>query len=51
MELSSSSMLLSTLYIGTAAFIPGSIVMFTTLPRWNGVSKLKPSARKGGITK
>jgi hypothetical protein len=28
-----------------AAFIPGSIVMFTVLHRWNWVSKLKPSAR------
>jgi hypothetical protein len=25
--------------------------MFTMLPRWNGMFRLKPSARKGGISK
>jgi hypothetical protein len=40
------------LYLGmVAAFIRGSTVMFTELPRWNGVSMFKPSPRKVGISK
>jgi hypothetical protein len=34
-----------------AVFIPGYTVMFTMLPRWNGVSKLEPLGREGGILK
>jgi hypothetical protein len=47
-----SALLLPTLYLETvAAVIPGCTVVFAMLPRWNGVSKLKPLARKGGISK
>jgi hypothetical protein len=28
-----------------AAFVPGSIVVFSVLPRWNGVSKLSFSKK------
>jgi hypothetical protein len=47
-ELSSPSLLLPTLYLGTVAvLIPGSIGVFTMLPGWNGVSRYKLSTRKG----
>jgi hypothetical protein len=43
---SSSSPLVPAHYFRmVVVFITGSIVMFTVLLRWNGVSKLKPSAR------
>jgi hypothetical protein len=51
-SLGAPSLLLPAPYLRTvAAFFPGSIAVFTTLPRRNGMSKLKPSARKGGISK
>jgi hypothetical protein len=50
--LKSSSPLLPTLYLVTVAvFILGSIVVFTVLHRWNGLSKLKHLPRKAGISK